>query len=99
MRGALGELEVAGLATNAGFQRALLAQPEVLAGRVHTRWLEDNADRVVATAADLRRQGEPLAAALAAWSQVVEGPRVRAQPPAAIERGRWRSAARWTGLS
>jgi acetyl-CoA carboxylase biotin carboxylase subunit len=96
---ALAELEVVGVATNAGFQRALLAQPEVVAGRVHTRWLEDNAERVVETAADLRRQGEPLAAALAAWSRVEDGPRAPAPAPVAIERGRWRSAARWTGLS
>jgi acetyl/propionyl-CoA carboxylase alpha subunit len=98
MRRALAELDVGGVTTNAGFQRALLAQPDLIAGRVHTRWLEEHADRVVETAASMRREAEPLAAALAAWSRVEEGPRATAQVPASTDRSRWRSAARWTGL-
>jgi acetyl-CoA carboxylase biotin carboxylase subunit len=98
MRRALSELDVGGVTTNAGFQRALLAQPDVIAGRVNTRWLEEHAARVVETAALMRRQDEPLAAALAAWSRVEEGPRAIAQAPASIDRSRWRSAARWTGF-
>lgn len=98
MRRALAELEVVGVTTNVGFQRALLTQPDLLAGRVHTRWLEDHAEEVVATAAEMRRQGEPLAAALAAWQRVESAPRAPESAPPAVERGRWRSVARWTGL-
>ncbi|KMO26454.1 acetyl-CoA carboxylase, partial [Methylobacterium indicum] len=37
---ALGEMSVEGLPTTAGLHRALLADPAVRAGDVHTRWLE-----------------------------------------------------------
>ncbi|MGH7567268.1 MAG: acetyl-CoA carboxylase biotin carboxylase subunit, partial [Gemmatimonadota bacterium] len=53
---ALAELDVGGVTTNVGFQRSLIAHPAVRAGRVHTRWLEDHADEVVAAAAAMRRE-------------------------------------------
>ena len=40
MRGALGELAVAGLPTTAALHRRLVDAPDVAAGRVHTGWLE-----------------------------------------------------------
>ncbi len=40
-RGALAHLRVAGVETTAGFASDLLAHPEVVAGRVHTRWVEE----------------------------------------------------------
>ena len=40
LRAALGELGVDGIATTAGLHAALVRDPDVVAGRVHTRWLE-----------------------------------------------------------
>lgn len=40
MRGALGELAVVGLPTTAALHRRLADAPDVVAGRVHTGWLE-----------------------------------------------------------
>ena len=38
---ALDELLIGGLVTNSGFQRWLIEQPPVVAGRVTTRWLDE----------------------------------------------------------
>jgi acetyl-CoA carboxylase biotin carboxylase subunit len=38
---ALGHLRVDGIATTASFAREVLRHPDVVAGRVHTRWLEE----------------------------------------------------------
>jgi acetyl/propionyl-CoA carboxylase alpha subunit/acetyl-CoA carboxylase carboxyltransferase component len=43
LRRALAELEIDGVATNAGMLRALLAHPDVVANRVHTRFVEEHA--------------------------------------------------------
>ena len=100
MARALEELDVDGVTTNVGFQRALVAHPAVRAGRVHTRWLEERADEVVARAAAMRRESEPLAAALAAWRTVERGatPGAEPAPAAPLAAGPWRAAVRWTGL-
>ncbi|MGH7572957.1 MAG: acetyl/propionyl-CoA carboxylase subunit alpha, partial [Gemmatimonadota bacterium] len=68
MRGALAETVIEGVTTNLSLQRALLDEPDVLAGRVHTRWLEQNLEAILRRMAEERRPDEPLAAALAAWS-------------------------------
>ena len=41
MRHALRHLHVEGVATTAGFALDVLEHPDVVAGRVHTRWVED----------------------------------------------------------
>ena len=41
IRHALAHLRVEGVPTTAGFARHVLGHPDVIAGRVHTRWLED----------------------------------------------------------
>jgi len=41
LRHALAHLRVEGVATTAGFARDILEHPDVVEGRVHTRWLED----------------------------------------------------------
>jgi acetyl-CoA carboxylase biotin carboxylase subunit len=99
MEGALAELEIGGVRTNAGFHRALLAQEAVREGRVHTRWLETHASEVLDAERSMRRDSEPLAAALAAWLQAERPPLASPRGPTA-ENGRagWRAAARWTGL-
>ena len=99
MARALAELEVEGLPTNTGFQRALVAAPDVRAGRVHTRWLEERAGEVLAAAAGLRSEDEPLAAALAAWRTAVRSPTEGTHPVALADDGRrWKDGARWIGL-
>ena len=45
LRAALGELGVDGIATTAGLHAALVRDPDVAAGRFHTRWLEDWLER------------------------------------------------------
>lgn len=99
-RGALDETVIGGVTTNRAFQRALLDEPDVRAGKVHTRWLEEHAGDVLARMADRRRQDAPLAAGLAAWSlETARVPRSVAPVDAGQpDRGRaWRSAARWVG--
>ncbi|HUF90435.1 MAG TPA: acetyl-CoA carboxylase biotin carboxylase subunit [Gemmatimonadota bacterium] len=100
MSRALAELEIVGVTTNIGFQRALVAHPDVRGGALHTRWLEARADEIVAAAAAMHRETEPLAAALAAWRHVEEGAAPAREPSAGrSDAGTgWRSAARWTGL-
>lgn len=41
MARALAEYRIEGVATNIGFLRELMAHPDFLAGRIHTRWLEE----------------------------------------------------------
>ncbi len=41
MREALGGLRVAGIETNVAFHRRILDHPDFAAGRVHTRWVEE----------------------------------------------------------
>ena len=43
---ALGELEIEGIPTTAPLFRRLLAEPDVQAHRVHTRWLEQWLERI-----------------------------------------------------
>ena len=47
LRRALGEFRLAGVATNLGFLRSLLAHPEVLAGRLHTGFVEARLGRLL----------------------------------------------------
>ena len=42
LRHALAHLHVTGVSTTAGFARDVLAHPDVIAGDVHTRWLEES---------------------------------------------------------
>jgi acetyl-CoA carboxylase carboxyltransferase component/biotin carboxyl carrier protein len=48
---ALGELRLEGVATNAPFLRALLRHPDVVANRIHTRFVEEHAVALVDAAA------------------------------------------------
>jgi acetyl-CoA carboxylase biotin carboxylase subunit len=100
MERALGELDVEGVTTNTGFQRALVAHPAVREGRIHTRWLEEHAAEVVDAAAAMRRESEPLAAAIAAWRVAERGATgvAGAAPPQQPDADRWRAAAKWTGF-
>jgi acetyl/propionyl-CoA carboxylase alpha subunit len=48
---ALGELRIDGVATNVGLLRALLAHPDVVANRIHTRFVEEHAAELLAASA------------------------------------------------
>jgi len=93
MRAALAETTIGGVVTNLPLQRALVDHPDVRAARVHTRWLERRLDEILARMAEARRPGEPLAAALAAWTAHTGVRPVRPSPaPAGLSawrRERW----------
>ena len=59
---ALDELIVAGIVTNAGFHRWLVEQPQVVEGRVHTRFLDDT------RLPEPPGSEQPLRIAACAWS-------------------------------
>ncbi len=61
---ALAEFRVSGAATNIAFLQALLRNPELLAGKVHTRFVEENIDTLLAATHEPRPRlwFEPAAA-------------------------------------
>ena len=90
LRRALGEFRLAGVATNISFLRNLLAHPEVVAGRLHTGFVETNFAALVdgdgaeppsaPGVAPPARDGTPAAAAAA----VLAGTKVDAADPLAV---------------
>ncbi len=56
---ALGEVDVRGVATNTGFLRALLADPDVLAGRATTTLVDDSVAELVAAAQQYAEPEQP----------------------------------------
>ena len=80
LRRALGEFRLAGVATNIGFLRSLLAHPEVVAGRLHTGFVEANLAELVGGSgaesgfppglAPPERDGAPAAGAVLAGTKV-----------------------------
>jgi acetyl/propionyl-CoA carboxylase alpha subunit/acetyl-CoA carboxylase carboxyltransferase component len=53
---ALAECRIEGVATNLAFLQALLAHPEVRAGRLHTRFVETHIDALLAQAGEVARR-------------------------------------------
>ena len=91
---ALGEFRIEGVATNLPFLQSLLSRPELAAGRVHTRFVEDHAAELVAGAdrAQPRRYFEAPPAAAA--GPALAGARVDARDPLAVlDYGKARSDA------
>ncbi|HZT72018.1 MAG TPA: acetyl-CoA carboxylase biotin carboxylase subunit [Terriglobales bacterium] len=92
MRRALEEYELSGVRSNLGLFRRIFADPEFLAGRLDTHYLERLPAQPAAPAAE---EGAPLAIAAAAWAAA------QTPAPAAREGGpaeHWRRAAREAGL-
>jgi acetyl/propionyl-CoA carboxylase alpha subunit/acetyl-CoA carboxylase carboxyltransferase component len=58
---ALAEFTIAGTATNIPFLRAILARPEFTAGRVHTRFVEEEIGALVEAAGSETQSGSPAA--------------------------------------
>ena len=65
LRAALEETRVAGLETNAAFLHALAAEPDFIAGKVSTRFIEDHEDALFETL----KPGPVLWAAAALWKR------------------------------
>jgi len=88
-RRALAEFRVAGVETNLPFLRALLARDEVARGRVHTRFVEEHAEALLAAALpEAPRGGAPdRAPAAAAAAPPEPPPRPAARPVAAPLQG------------
>ena len=80
---ALAEFRIAGAATNMPFLQVLLRHPDLLAGRVHTRFVEENVGTLLATAAGPHRRlwFEPAAASGAARTA---GIRLKTTDPLAV---------------
>ena len=83
---ALGELRIAGVETNVGFLRALLAHPEVTAGRFHTGFVEAHLAELVegaGAAPEPEARGSDRLGRIAAEA-VLAGTRVDAADPLAV---------------
>ena len=105
MRGALGEYVVAGIKTTVPFFTWLFAQPDFLAGRFHTTYLDDLLRaRNGRSFVEVQPEIEDVAAIAAALHAVLssETPASRgsamAAAPALTER-RWKARARAEGLN
>ena len=81
---ALAELRVEGIPTNRDFLRALLAHPDVLADRVHTRFVEEHAPALVEAAEALQDAGETVPAPAANDAGARAGARVDSSDPLAV---------------
>ena len=91
LRRALGEFRLAGVASNIGFLRNLLAHPEVVAGRFHTEFVEMHlADLLDGTGAGSAPESGPaspphgVASAFPSAAAVLAGTRVDAADPLAV---------------
>ncbi|MFP6684294.1 MAG: acetyl-CoA carboxylase biotin carboxylase subunit [Polyangiaceae bacterium] len=65
MSRALSEYVVTGIRTNIAFHQRLLAHPEFLAGRYHTGFIEEHADRLTAECSTERDEGQGAGATAA----------------------------------
>lgn len=87
-RRALGEFRIEGLGTNRDFLSAILDHPDFAAGAIHTRWLDEHAKELAATAAAAaaaRQAGAPAPAAPAnAAGDGFAGARVNTRDPLAL---------------
>jgi acetyl/propionyl-CoA carboxylase alpha subunit/acetyl-CoA carboxylase carboxyltransferase component len=82
-RRALAEFRIEGVATNLGLLRALLAQPDLAQGRVHTRYVQQHAARLVTDAAELVAR-ETRVEAAAVGTTAHAGARVDSRDPLAV---------------
>ncbi len=107
MQRALREYYVGGIKTNVAFFRRILAEPDFLAARIHTRWLDDLLAQSIAASAPLAAgpglatdpalRSEEHAALLAAalWHTTQNGAAKNSSKPASADAtSRWRSAGR-----
>jgi acetyl/propionyl-CoA carboxylase alpha subunit/acetyl-CoA carboxylase carboxyltransferase component len=86
----LGEFRIEGVETNVGFLETLLAQEEVAAARMTTRFLDEHAARIVDAASHASRRSffaaSPVPASAASARPATVGVRVDAVDPLAVVR-------------
>ena len=91
---ALGEFRIEGVATNLSFLQSLLSRPELAAGRIYTRFVEDHAAELVASEGHAQPRRYFEAAAAPAAGPALAGARVDARDPLAVlDYGKARSDA------
>ena len=81
---ALGEFRIEGLATNLPFLQSLLSRPELAAGGISTRFVEDHAAELVAGQSRAEQQRFFAATPVAAPASGLAGARVDARDPLAV---------------
>jgi acetyl-CoA carboxylase carboxyltransferase component/biotin carboxylase/biotin carboxyl carrier protein len=81
---ALGEFRIEGVATNLGFLQRLLSRPEVAAGEVYTRFVEEHAAELGASGAEPQPRRYFETAAPAPPGPGLAGARVDARDPLAV---------------
>ncbi|HMS59854.1 MAG TPA: carboxyl transferase domain-containing protein, partial [Tepidiformaceae bacterium] len=79
---ALSEFRIEGVSTNIPLLRAILVHPDTAAGRTHTRWVEEHAAELAATATDERPRY--FEAAPRGSSEGFAGARVTSRDPLAL---------------
>uniref|UniRef100_UPI0038CF53A1 acetyl-CoA carboxylase family protein n=1 Tax=Rhodopila globiformis TaxID=1071 RepID=UPI0038CF53A1 len=78
---ALSEFRLEGVATSIPFLRNVLAHPDFVAGRVHTRWIDETIEALVAGVADQRQRFvEPAVSGETGFA----GARVKSRDPLAL---------------
>jgi len=82
----LGEFRLEGVETNIAFLRALLAQDDVAAGRLTTRWVDDNVAAIVDAAAASVWPATPAASRGGFTGAATAGARVDSVDPLAVVR-------------
>ncbi len=92
---ALGEFDIAGVETNLAFLRALVERPELPAGGLHTRFIDEHAEELAEAAARFALPGVPGSSAHESTALTVAGARIDTSDPlAVIEYGKRQAAAR-----
>ena len=96
---ALGEFRIAGVQTNIAFLRALLAHPDVLGVRAHTRFVDDRANELAAAS----RDWQPAALSAAGGAEEnrrAAGARIDSDDPLAVlAHGKTAGASRAAGAA
>lgn len=98
LRRALGEYSIAGIKTNAGLFRRILAEPEFLRGEIHTKWLDELLRRGPAAADEpsADRTADAVAIAAAAWQaeQLAQSSHVSSSANSSSAPSRWKIEGR-----
>jgi acetyl-CoA carboxylase, biotin carboxylase subunit len=102
LRRALDEFSIAGIKSNAGLFRRILAEPDFLRAEMHTKWLDELLHRAPGnstqadTASDIESAADAAAIAAAIWSanRQGRGDSSASAPPTSEQPSRWKSEGR-----
>ncbi len=100
MRNALEELVIGGVRTTAPLHKAILSDPDFVAGRLHTGFIDEKLDQLLKAAYSQEGELELVAAAASAALVFLSGRRRVALPrrePGPVGRGGWRSGWKMYG--